>query len=193
VNNHASIYFRSFGKNTFINVLYKNRIIYNKSIGKLKINNIKIKKKEKNIKRNLYAFGKEFTDFFFAHLQQKYKIKNISIDFLSKSDNYYTFKKYFFYRMIGIFINKSRRTRKLSYRRNRFKDLLIKEYPYVGRGYKSRGYSPYTNKKKRYYELNIMAKISKMIYDPKAINLISINNHVRYPYNGCKKKKIRKI
>jgi hypothetical protein len=193
IENHAVINFKSLGKNTFINVLYKDRIIYNKSIGKFKINNIKLKKKEKNMKRNLFNFSKEFTDYFFKDLKEKFDIKNLSINFISKSSNYYTLKKFFFYKLIGINYKRSRKTRNFNYKRNLFREILVKEYPYVGRGSKGRGWSPYESKKPRWYHLNTMAKIDKYLFSFKSINLISVKFINKYPYNGCKKKKIKKI
>jgi hypothetical protein len=198
IENHAIINFKSIGKNTFINVLYKDRLIYNKSIGKFKINNVKIKKKEKNLKRNLFSFSKEFTDFFFSNLRDKFNIKNVSVNFICKSSNYYTFKKFFFYRLVGINYKRSKKTRNFNYKRNKFKEMLVKEYPYLargskGRGFKGRGWSPYEDKKPRWYRLNTIAKITKYLFSFKVVNLVSIKFINKYPYNGCKKKKIKKI
>jgi hypothetical protein len=193
IPNHATINFKSIGKNTFINVLYKDRIIYNKSIGKLKINNVKIKKKEKSIKKNLFLFSKEFTDHFFNNIKEKFKIENLSINFICKSSNYYTFKKFFFYRIIGLIYKKSRKTRRYNFKRNKFREILIKEFPYVGRGLKGRGYSPYESKKPKWYHQNNTAKINKYLHNFKTINLISIKIINKFSYNGCKKKKIKKI
>ena len=192
IENHAIINFKSLGKNTFINVLYKDRIIYNKSIGKFKINNVKIKKKEKRIKRNLFNFSKEFTDYFFETLKEKFNIKNVSINFISKSSNYYTLKKFFFYKLIGLNYKRSRKTRNLNYKMRKFREVLIKEYPYTGRGSRSRGWSPYESKKPRWYRLNTMAKINKYFHNSKVIKLINVKFINKYPYNGCKKKKNKK-
>lgn len=62
--NHASIYFKSFGKNNFIIILYKNKIIYNKSIGQYKLNNIRIKKKKKELREIFILFVKILQNFF---------------------------------------------------------------------------------------------------------------------------------
>lgn len=124
-------------------------------------------------------------------MQPKYKISSLSINFLCKTDNYYIFKRHFFYRLIGFLIKKSMAINDLNFRIGKFKEVLVKEIPYLGP--RGRGYSPYERKKPKWRHKNARSFIRNYFCNLNCVRMKIVNFHSRYPYNGCKKKKIKKI
>lgn len=175
--NHAFIYFQSLGKNTFITVLLKNKLIYNKSIGELKIGNTQIKKKEKRLTRNVFFFGDKFANFFFTKLVKKYKIKKVSLYFNSIGNNFYPLTKQFKYRWYGFILRARKKQRKFfRYRRKKFLRKRKFLYPKL--------------RKKITRKLYILYKL-RNYYSNKIIIIKSINNVKKISYNGCKNRKMK--
>jgi hypothetical protein len=175
--NHASIFFQSLGKNTFVTVLFKNKLIYNKSIGELKIGNAQIKKKEKRLVRNVFLFGDKFANYFFNKLVKKYKIKKVSLYFNSIGNNFYPLTKQFKYRWYGFILRARKKQRKFfRYRRRKFLKKRKFLYPKL--------------RKKITRKLYILYKL-RNYYLNKIIIIKSINNVKKISYNGCKNRKMK--
>jgi hypothetical protein len=193
--NHANIYYRSIGNNVFIVVLFKDRIIFNTSLGKFKIKKIKIKKKEKKFKNHLYEFSKKFIRTFFGKLRRKYKIKYVSLNFMGKKKDFRLFKKNFFYKLSGLLYKKRKIFQSFVFLRNNYLRLKkhrthikVKDKKYL------------TNRQKKFFiklagwKRSTLRKYFEMQYfNRKVIYLRNIKIINRFPYNGCKSKRIKKI
>jgi hypothetical protein len=175
----AKIYIQSLGRNTFITVSLDNKLIYNKSLGKFKVFNSRLKKKDKRRMLYINMFLQSFNTHFFKVLTLKNRIESVSFhlnclprvvntllrDFSFK---YYSrlylarkaYKKYIRYK-----IRKYLRNKKL------FVRLKIRKI----------------YKKKLY----LLDSIRRYKYN-KFFSISSINYAGKISYNGCKKRK-RKI
>lgn len=172
----AKIYIQSLGRNTFITVSLDNKLIYNKSLGKFKVFNALLKKKDKRRMLYINMFLQSFNTYFFKVLTLKNRIESVSFhlnclprvvntllrDFSFK---YYSrlylarkaYKKYIRYK-----IRKYLRNKKL------FVRLKIRKI----------------YKKKLY----LLDSIRRYKYN-KFFSISSINFAGQISYNGCKKKK----
>lgn len=74
----AKIYIQSLGRNTFITVSLNNKLIYNKSIGKFKVFNVRLKKKDKRRMLYINMFLQSFNNYFFNVLTLKHQIESVS-------------------------------------------------------------------------------------------------------------------
>lgn len=174
---HAFIYFQNIGHNTFITVRLGNKLIYNKSLGELKIGNTLIKKKEKRFVRNIYTFGDKFANFFFNKLAKKYKIRNASLFYNVFSRNIYPLTKQFKYRWFGFILKARKRLRK--YLRFRYKKPV-----------KKRRYLYYRLRKKITRRLYYTYKLYELFRN-RVIFIKPMRNVRKYPYNGCKNRKMK--
>jgi hypothetical protein len=177
LQNHASIFFRSTGKNTFVTVLLKNKLIYNKSIGELKIGNTRIKKKEKRMIRNIYFFSEKFANHFFNKLVKKYRIRKISLFFNVVANHFRPLTKQLKYRWYG-FILRARKKQKKFFRYRRKKFLKKRKFLYP------------KLRKKITRKLYILYKL-RQHYLNKIIYIKSINNLHKISYNGCKTRRMK--
>lgn len=224
----ASIYYQSLGKNTFITVLYDNKLIFNKSIGHIKYNDIQIKKKQKAKPRNIFHFSQYFVDVFFNELSDKYNIQNVKIYYNCLQENLYRLKKHFFYKYFGRILAKKRVNKRVKayYRRKKYFKLRFlrfdknysnyynKENRYFDKNYKKNKKSKYKNnllfnfknknkkpkteaqlKKELFYKFRNMGNLAKnkVLNNKYLIKIKSISFINKYPYNGCKNKKKKKI
>lgn len=172
----AKIYIQSLGRNTFITVSLNNKLIYNKSIGKFKVFNVRLKKKDKRRMLYINMFLQSFNNYFFNVLTLKHQIESVS----------------FHLNCLPRVVN------------TLLKDFSFKYYSrlYVARkAYKKYikfKVKKYLKNKKLFIRLKIRKLYKKKLYlldsirrykYNKFFSINSINYVGKVAYNGCRKKK----
>ena len=174
--NEAKIYIQSIGRNTFITVSLNNLLIYNKSLGKFKVFNARLKKKDKRRMLYINMFLQSFNSYFFKVLTLKNRIESVSFhlnclprvvntllrDFSFKYYSHLYLARKAYKRYIRYKVRKYLRNKKL------FVRLKIRKIY-----------------KKKLYLLDSMRRHK---YN-KCFSINSINYLGKVSYNGCKKKK----
>ena len=186
---HASIFFQNFAKNSFINIIYNDRLIYNESLGKLKIDNVKIKKKEKKFTRNLFSFNLSFCNDLFDKLRYKYNIKTLSLIYNCRLENIYPFRKHLFYKLIGNYLKRNYIYNGIVYysKRHKKKQHLFNLYSH-------RNYYDFNEDKiKMWLQINRDRLKKYYFFSNTSFYLKEIKMINKFPYNGCKKRKLKKI